>query len=168
MKNPAGSITLEQIRQNAAREKAENKRFMAKLSKQDSRKLDEAFHSFHGEVFAQVDCLDCANCCLTLGPRITDRDIQKIAKALKVKPSQLVSDYLRVDEDGDYVFKSMPCPFLDSDNYCRIYNDRPAACREYPHTDRPRMYQVLDITLNNIPVCPAVYLIVGKLKLLFD
>ena len=168
MKHPAGKHTLEQIRQNAAREKTVNERFMVRLSKQDPRKLDEAFHSLHEEAFTLIDCLECANCCRTLGPRITDRDIQKIAKALKVKPSQLVSDYLRVDEDGDYVFKSMPCPFLDSDNYCRIYNDRPVACREYPHTDRPRMYQVLDITLNNIPVCPAVYLIVGKLKLLFD
>jgi len=164
MKHPAGKYTLEQIKQNAAREKADNERFITKLSKQDSRKLDEAFHSLHEEVFAQIDCLECANCCRTLGPRITDRDIQRMAKSLKIKPSQLVTDYLRVDEDGDYVFKSMPCPFLGADNYCRIYDDRPVACREYPHTDRARMYQVLHVTLNNIPVCPAVYQIIEKLK----
>lgn len=143
---------------------SENKSFLNRLLRSDKRLIDHAFREYHREVFNGIDCLDCANCCRTLGPRITDRDIQRMAKALKIKPSQLVSDHLRIDEDGDYVFKAMPCPFLEADNYCRIYADRPVACREYPHTDRPRMYQVLDVTLNNIPVCPAVYLIVEKLK----
>jgi hypothetical protein len=164
MKHHIGKYTLEQIKQNSTREKVANERFLSKLSKYDARKLDEMFHDLHDEVFAEIDCLECANCCRTLGPRITDRDIQKMAKALKIKPSQLVADYLRVDEDGDYVFRAMPCPFLDTDNFCRIYADRPVACREYPHTDRPRMYQVLDVTLKNIPVCPAVSTIVEKLK----
>lgn len=46
--------------------------------------------------------------------------------------------YLRVDEDNDKVFKSMPCPFLGEDNLCSIYDIRPKACREFPHTDRKK------------------------------
>jgi Fe-S-cluster containining protein len=60
------------------------------------------------------------------------------------------------DEDGDYVFKSSPCPFLASDNACSIYEFRPKACREYPHTNRPQMKQILDLTFKNATVCPAV------------
>jgi hypothetical protein len=61
-----------------------------------------------------------------------------------------------IDDDKDYVLKSAPCPFLDHENYCTIYKDRPTACREYPHTNRKRMHQILEITLKNTLVCPAV------------
>jgi uncharacterized protein len=130
----------------------------------DPRKLDARVHALHEEVFAVINCLECANCCRTLGPRVTDNDVRKISSSLRMKPSAFVEQYLVVDEDGDYVFKSMPCPFLGSDNYCSIYEDRPRACREYPHTDRPRMYQVMPLTLKNSAICPAVYEILERLK----
>ena len=69
-----------------------------------------------------------------------------------------------MDEDDDFVFSIMPCVFLNEDNSCKIYEDRPRACREYPHTDQRKMHQVLDITLKNISVCPAVFEIVERLK----
>jgi len=159
-----GKYTLEQIKRNAKKDENVNRQLLTKLSKRNSRNLDRTIHTLHDEVFSETNCLACANCCKTLGPGITDTDIRRMARALRIKPSQLTADYLNIDEDGDYVFKSMPCPFLDNDNYCIIYNDRPVACREYPHTDRPRMYQVLNITLKNITVCPAVYEIVEKLR----
>lgn len=73
---------------------------------------------------------------------IHDKDIERMAKAFRIKPSEVVSSYLRIDEDGDYVFKSMPCPFLMNDNGCLIYESRPKACREYPHTDRKNFEQI--------------------------
>lgn len=153
----------ELIKMASARFEA-HKQLFGKLSKADRRSVDRAFHNAHSEVFAETDCLACAYCCKTLGPRITDMDIRRISKRLRLKPSQFTAIYLKTDDDGDFVFKSMPCPFLDADNYCRIYTDRPVACREYPHTDRSRIYQILDVTMKNIPVCPAVYCIVEKLK----
>lgn len=83
---------------------------------------------------------------------------------MRIRPSVLVDKYLLLDEDDDYVFREMPCPFIDDENYCSIYADRPRACKEYPHTDRRRMRQMLDITLKNIPVCPVVFEIVEELK----
>ncbi len=130
----------------------------------DSRKLDDRIHRLHKEVFAGIDCLACANCCRILGPRITDTDISRISSYLRIKPVQLLADYLVKDEDGDFVFKSMPCPFLDAENYCTIYDNRPRACREYPHTDRRRFYQVLPLTLKNSYTCPAVFEIIERLK----
>ena len=83
-----------------------------------------------------------------------------------MKPSAFIEKYLKVDEDEDFVLTSAPCPFLDPENYCMVYDDRPTACREYPHTNRKKIYQILDLTLKNIDVCPAVYSITEKLKLI--
>jgi Fe-S-cluster containining protein len=71
---------------------------------------------------------------------------------------------LRIDEDRDYVLQSVPCTFLGADNYCSIYQVRPKACREFPHTDRIKQHQLLKLTEKNIEVCPAVFEIVEKLK----
>jgi uncharacterized protein len=62
------------------------------------------------------------------------------------------------------VLKSSPCAFLGADNYCSIYEARPRACREYPHTNRKKMHQILDLTMRNTQVCPAVLQIVERLE----
>ena len=82
--------------------------------------------------FAEIDCTACANCCKTLGPDFKEADITRIAKYFKMKLPAFEAEFLQVDEDGDKVFKSMPCPFLGGDNLCSIYDVRPKACREFP------------------------------------
>jgi Fe-S-cluster containining protein len=69
-----------------------------------------------------------------------------------------------MDEDSDYVLKQSPCTFLGIDNKCSIYEYRPLACREYPHTDRKNMHQILDLTLKNTEICPAVARIVEEIS----
>jgi Fe-S-cluster containining protein len=157
-------MNIHDLHKRASQKKPENEAFFRKLAKWDPRKLDERVHQLHDEVFDEIDCLECGNCCKSLGPRITTQDIEKIASSLKVKPGTVMQTYFREDEDGDFVFKSMPCPFLGAGNYCSIYDKRPKACREYPHTDRRRFYQLLPITLKNSFVCPAVYEIIERLK----
>lgn len=130
----------------------------------DSRKVDDAFHTLHREVFEQVDCLECANCCKTTSPIFYQNDIERIAKSLRMRPGDFIEKYLRVDEDCDYVLKSSPCPFLDGNNYCTVYEYRPKACREYPHTDRKKMVQITGLTLRNTMVCPAVFEMVERFK----
>jgi uncharacterized protein len=85
-----------------------------------------------------------------------------------MRPGEFIDSYLRVDDEGDHVLKSAPCPFLAHDNACTIYDSRPAACREYPHTNRKRMYQILDLTYRNTLVCPAVLKIVAMVKAKID
>jgi len=142
----------------------ENKIFFARLKKKKPKNLDKIVQKLHDEVFQKIDCLDCANCCKSISPTLYDKDINRLAKHLKIKPSQFVEKYLYLDEEGDYVFKETPCPFLLNDNYCMVYESRPKACREYPHTDRPRFYQILDLTLKNAEVCPAVFELIERLK----
>lgn len=142
----------------------EHAALVKRLSATGSNKLDERVHALHDAVFDKINCLDCANCCRTLGPRITDADVQRISASLRMKPSVFTEQYLVVDEDGDHIFRSMPCPFLGGDNYCSIYDVRPRACREYPHTDRRRVYQVMALMLKNSAVCPAVFEILERLR----
>lgn len=123
------------------------------------------FSDAHDEVFEHTDCLTCANCCKTTSPIFYERDIERAASAVKMKPGAFIEKYLRVDEDNDHVLKSSPCAFLMADNRCSIYDARPVACREYPHTNRKKMTQILDLTFNNTLVCPAVLKVTEILKL---
>lgn len=157
-------IKLTDLSQSAKNAEADNRKFFARLKKNTPNDLDITVKDFHEEVFKHINCLDCANCCKSISPMITDKDIERMAKFLRVRPSVLTEKYLHLDEDRDYVFNSSPCPFLDSDNYCKVYDVRPKACSEYPHTDRKRFVQILDVTLKNTFICPAAFEVVEKLK----
>lgn len=157
-------MDLFQFKKLATTKKSEHNKFLLSLTKKDPRKVDDAFHTIHEEVFAEIDCLTCANCCKTTSPIFYQMDIERAAKALRMKPGEFIEKYLRIDEDKDYVLTAAPCPFLASDNYCKIYNDRPKACREYPHTDRKKMVQIMELTAKNTQVCPAVFEMVERLK----
>jgi len=148
----------------AEKNKNENKALVKKLKKSKPKNLDDTVHQLHDEAFGKIDCLDCANCCKTTSPAIYERDIDRLAKHLRIKPSKLIEQYLEKDTDNDYVFRNAPCPFLDHENYCMVYDSRPLACREYPHTNRKRFYQVLDLSLTNTSICPAVADVFEKLR----
>ena len=155
---------LEQLPQRAKDTARETKSFFQRLKKRPPKQLDAITQDIHEEVFAQTNCLDCANCCKTTGPLFERKDITRIAKFLRLKPAQFESQYLRVDEDNDWVLQQVPCAFLDEDNACSIYEVRPKACREFPHTDRPKIYQIAQHTQKNVAICPAAFSIVEKMK----
>lgn len=155
---------LHNLRARAAEARKGNRKYFAKLAKRPPRELDETVAGLHEAVFAEIDCLACANCCRTTSPIFRDVDIDRIARSLGIRPAELVDRYLHLDEDGDYVLNSAPCPFLGDDNYCSIYEDRPRACRDYPHTDRKRFHQILDLTLKNTAICPAAFELVRRLR----
>ena len=155
---------LKQLPQQAKAKQTENKKFFAKIKKKPPKDLDVVMQDLHNSVFEKTDCLSCANCCKTTGPLFTAKDIERIAKHFKLKPQQFTETYLKIDEDGDYVLQSVPCTFLGADNYCSIYEVRPKACREYPHTDRKKFHQITNLTLKNTAICPAAFQIVEAMK----
>jgi len=148
-----------------AREKwQENKRYFSRLKKKPRKRLDLLMKELHEEEFSRTDCLECANCCKTTSPIFTDKDITRISKHLKMKELDFVKQYLTRDEDDFMVLKESPCTFLEHDNSCFIYDVRPKACSEYPHTNRKKFIQLTDLTLKNTEVCPAAFQIVENLK----
>ena len=156
--------SLNEIQKLAKDKHIENKKYFDKLKKRTPKNLDYVMQELHVSEFKKTDCLSCANCCKTTGPLFTLADIERIAKYLRLKPQQFIDNYLRIDEDKDYVLQSVPCTFLDQDNTCFIYDVRPKACREFPHTDRKKFQQISDLTLQNVAICPAAFNIVEEMK----
>lgn len=132
------------------------KKLFALLRRRRNSGDDVLVEAVHNELFANINCLTCANCCKSHPPLIVEKDIERISSHLKMKETDFISKYVILDEDGDFVFNFVPCVFLMSDNSCRIYNVRPKACKEYPHTNRKKIYQIESLTLVNSEICPAV------------
>ncbi|TQO35713.1 hypothetical protein GQ41_0263 [Arenibacter algicola] len=155
---------IRQLPKLAQEKHNENKKFFGKLRKKPPKDLDYIMQDLHEEEFKKTDCLNCANCCKTTGPLFTNADIERIAKHFRMKPQKFIDQFLRMDEENDYVLQSVPCTFLGADNYCSIYEVRPKACREFPHTDRKKFQQISNLTLKNVAICPAAYNIVEEMK----
>ena len=146
---------LKKLPKLAKESSKETAAYFAKLKKKPPKQLDYTMQELH----------DQANCCKTTGPLFTRADIDRIAKHLKIKSAQFVSQYLKIDEDNDYVLQQVPCAFLGADNYCSIYDHRPKACSEFPHTNRKKFHQITALTQKNIPICPAAYKVVEAMKI---
>lgn len=158
-------IDLENFRKDSRSEYSSNQKLKARLKKVKPKELDEKFEKLHEEAFNDIDCLDCANCCKTTSPIFFNTDIDRLAKVFRMKSSSFIDEYLHRDDEGDFVLNSSPCAFLGPDHKCLVYEDRPKACREYPHTNRKKMHGILELSLRNTLVCPAVFRIfqqIGK------
>lgn len=153
-----------QLIEEAKTNRAVNKKLTQKLKTMKDGPLDRLFHETDESAFSCIDCLQCANCCKTTGPLFTQKDIERISKHLRMKPGEFIEQYLRIDEENDYVLQSTPCTFLGNDNYCSIYEVRPKACAEYPHTDMRNQKKILNLTLKNAEICPAVATVLNEIK----
>ncbi len=159
------TIELDKLKELAKEKQKENKKYFQKLKKRTPKNLDLVMQEIHEEEFERTDCLTCANCCKTTSPIFTQKDIERISKHLKLKSVDFISQYLQIDDENFYVLQSAPCTFLDErDNYCSIYDVRPKACAEYPHTNRKKFIQLANLTIKNTEICPATYRIVEELK----
>lgn len=156
---------INSLPKKTAEVKKENIAYFKRLKKRVPKNLDYVMQDIHEKEFQKTDCLTCANCCKTTSPMFFPKDIERIAKHLKMKEQQFMETYLERDEDDCYVLKSSPCTFLDeTDNTCFIYDVRPKACSEYPHTNRKKFIQLTDLTMKNAELCPAAFNIIETLK----
>jgi hypothetical protein len=78
-------MDLEYYKSLALQKQKEHKKFLENLKKKPPKNLDYVVQDTHDEVFEEIDCLDCANCCKTTGPLYTEKDIERIAKHLRMK-----------------------------------------------------------------------------------
>ncbi|HEV8082806.1 MAG TPA: YkgJ family cysteine cluster protein [Chitinophagaceae bacterium] len=139
------------------------KKYKDFLKRTDKNKVLKALPALHEEAFEKIDCLKCANCCKKFSPRFKTPDIKRISRLLKIKEGEFIETYLRLDNDGDYVVRSTPCPFLGEDNYCSIYDNRPSDCHRFPYTDEDVLLKRPQLTLKNSTFCPIVYYVLEKL-----
>lgn len=145
--------------------KKRNSELLNTIDNLDNKLIEELFQKNHNLVFQKLNCLDCANCCRNYSPIIEQDDIPKLLKALGISFAELFANYLEMDADGDFVFKMKPCPMLNlENNECSIYENRPKACAEYPHTDMKNIKSHLDLVETNALICPAVDKILERIE----
>lgn len=136
------------------------KQFLQRAKKNDVlRQLPD----LHDEAVSKIDCLQCANCCKNYSPRFKTPDVKRISKHLGMRESEFIDVYLKVDEEGDFVAKTLPCPFLGADNYCSIYDQRPSDCQRFPYTDEDVVIKRPALTLKNSTFCPITYYVLEGL-----
>lgn len=140
------------------------KELAKRINRISDNQSDKIINALHHAFFESFDCLQCANCCRGLGPRLTSRDIDRVASQMRLKPGAFTEKYLRIDEDNDYVFKTMPCPLINTANECAVYGQHPKACSEYPHTQQIGQRKIFHLTVQNAAVCPVVYCILQELN----
>ena len=154
----------EDLMQNWEKKSSENqKKYKRFLQRPDKNKVLKALPQLHEEAFSKIDCLQCANCCRNYSPRFKTPDIKRISKHLKMKEGDFIETYLRLDDEGDYVANSKPCPFLGEDNFCGIYDNRPSDCVRFPYTDEDVIIKRPQLTIKNSSFCPIVYYVMEGL-----
>lgn len=153
---------LKDWEKNASKKEDRNFDYIRSLKMKDPDKVDELAKRLHEEAFSKIDCLKCGNCCKNSKPLLTQEDIAKIGENLQMTEKEVKTKYL--EEDKGWIMNSLPCPFLNTDNSCRIYSFRPKDCQEFPHTNKKgfssRSYQ----HSLNTTICPASYYIVERMQ----
>jgi len=158
------SDLIEDWKNRKPKTQKQQRKLINQLKRENPKKLNVLADEVHEEVFAELDCLDCANCCTSIPPIVNRTDAARIAKHLGMKSAEFQTQYLRQDEDGDMVINASPCPFLQTDHTCLIYEYRPKACRKYPHTDNLEFAGHFKLHQQNIMYCPAVFHILERIS----
>jgi uncharacterized protein len=151
-------------KENAKRNQERNFALLHSLKMEDDRPVDRAARQLHQEAFSVIDCTQCANCCKHTSPLFRKADIRRIAKHLGMTTADFTATHLEADEQGDLYLKTLPCPFLDGDNRCTIYELRPVDCADYPHTHKKGFSYRTYMHSGNALVCPAVFYIVERMR----
>ena len=154
----------EDILKNWEKRSADNqKKYRQFLQRANKNKVLNELPDIHEEAVSKIDCLQCANCCKNYSPRFKTPDVKRISKHLRMRESEFIEKYLVVDEEGDFVANTKPCPFLGADNFCSIYEERPSDCRRFPYTDEDVIIKRKELTLKNSTFCPITYYVLEKL-----
>ena len=156
---------LSKWKKNSEKDEERNFLFIRSLKMKDPNKVDSLAKNLHKKAFNKIDCLSCGNCCKVSRPLITEEDVQNLSEHLNISRTKMINDYLEKDEDNDWMFNSLPCPFLNQkDNKCKVYSSRPKDCQEFPHTNKNGFSSRSNMHSANSVTCPATYYIVEQMK----
>lgn len=152
------------FRERVVQNRSRLRRFLTKLEKNPPIDLDRQLDAVDKEVWQEIDCLACANCCRTMTPTYTFKDLQRISAHLNMSIKQFREKWLYKDRNGDWMNVSTPCQFLDKKtNLCSIYAVRPADCAGFPHLTKKKAVEYLHVHHQNVQHCPATYRMVEKM-----
>jgi len=168
--NPAFVATSKKLLNRHENEyRSRKKELNAFLTKFDEKKvpgINAMIEQASDETWAEIDCLQCANCCKVMTPTFTRADIKRISQHFRMSEKDFVQKWLDKDPDnGDLVNKVQPCQFLNlKDNKCSIYAIRPEDCAKFPHFKRKPFGDFNHIHTQNLEYCPATLQFISRLQ----
>ncbi len=140
------------------------RRFLNKVEKTPIKQIDKITPIIDEEVWKEVDCLTCANCCKKMTPTFTEKDLVRVAAHFDVTVDAFKKKWLKKERNGDWVNTKQPCQFLNmKDNKCSIYAVRPDDCAGFPHLTKKKFEEYAHVHKQNIDYCPATFKMVEKL-----
>lgn len=158
------NLNLQSDIQKANNQYKENKKLMEKLKRWKRRDIDALFLEAHEVVFADIDCRECGRCCSVRGPKVNNRDVERLGRFINMSAGKVRKKYIEMDDNNEFIFQGLPCPFLKEDNFCSIYEAKPRDCNQYPYTNLPNMQKNLHETLKNSLICPAIYRMLERIR----
>lgn len=145
------------------------RQFLNRTEKSPPPGIDKITPAVEKEVWAEVDCLTCGNCCKRMTPTFTPQDVKRISRHLNETPDSFTKKWLKKDRNQDLVNKVQPCQFLNlENNMCSIYIVRPADCSGFPHLSKRKWEEYAYIHKQNIDYCPATFKMVEKMVRLYQ
>jgi uncharacterized protein len=162
------AVNLRSFRQKVSRYQRAFRGFLTRLENKPPKGLDQLTPVVEQQVWEEINCLSCGNCCKTMTPTFTPADIRRIAAHFDMTPAAFKEKWLFYEKrDGDWQNKKQPCQFLNlKDNKCSIYDIRPVDCAGFPHLSKKKMVDYMHVHKQNISYCPATFKMVEKMKAL--
>ena len=153
------------VKRLAEEREEENWQFRSFLKGIDlkTEELDAIVHAHYEDVANQIDCCACGNCCREVSAGLDDQDVLRLATGLDIEKDKFKKRFLTKDEDGETIFRDLPCPF-QSGNLCTVYDYRPETCRSFPHLHKDDFVFRLIGVVQNCSVCPIVFNVFERLK----
>lgn len=149
---------------NVLQHRSRLRRFLTKIENGPPHELDKYAIKINKQVWKEIDCLQCSNCCRTMTPTYTFKDLQRISKHLNMTIKQFKEKWLYKNREGEWMNVNTPCQFLDcKTNMCNIYSVRPADCAEFPHLTKKKMTDYMHVHKQNVQHCPASFKMAEKL-----
>ena len=143
--------------------------FLNRSEKNPPKAIDKLTALVEPQVWAEIDCLSCANCCKKMTPTFTTKDLKRISAHFNETPEVFRKKWLKKDSNKDLVNKNEPCQFLNlKDNKCSIYEIRPSDCSGFPHLAKKKWVEYAHVHKQNIDYCPATFKMVEKIKLMVE
>lgn len=154
---------VKEWRDSSIEEKNRREQLVTKLKRKQPSNIDQLAQQSNEEVIAKVDCLSCGNCCRSTVTDFSSSDISRASKFLGVSKKAFIRSYLMQEYDGTYITNHAPCPFLQSDNKCQIYEARPEVCRSYPHTHKSSFLNRTIAHKANVHMCPITFHVIESI-----
>lgn len=128
------------------------------------KRLDALVHKILKSVASGIDCTKCANCCRSTSTGLLPDEIERLAVRLGLSIQEFEDKYITTgDFHNEKMIAEIPCPFLN-DCTCTVYEDRPSACKEYPHIQKDGFLSRSLSVLGNAEICPIVFNVLEQLK----